>query len=311
MNIDQLREYCLSKPDTEEGTPFGDDTLVFKTGGKIFLLCGLDDSPLQFNVKCDPALAIELREQYPCVIPGYHMNKKHWNTIIADGSANIILLKSWIDHSYELVNKKKNNLKIMGTNINLDSQYWQNRYQSNTHTWDLGEVSPPLKKYIDGLPDKNIRILIPGCGNSYEADYLLQNGFTNVTVIDIAPVLVSKLQEKYARNSHIKILLGDFFEHRGEYDLILEQTFFCALDPALRTKYRDKMFSLLSAKGKLVGLLFDTQFEKVGPPFGGSKAEYENLFKDHFELLTFEKCYNSFSKRQDTELFIILKKLTK
>jgi len=107
MDIDQLREYCLSKPDVVEGTPFGEDTLVFKTRNKIFLICGLDNSPLQFNVKCDPALALELREQYSCVIPGYHMNKKHWNTVIADGSVSIQLMKSWIDHSYELINKGK------------------------------------------------------------------------------------------------------------------------------------------------------------------------------------------------------------
>ena len=199
----------------------------------------------------------------------------------------------------------------MTTNNNLGSSYWEGRYQSNTTTWDLGEVSPPIKKYIDGLSDKNIRILIPGCGNSYEADYLLQKGFTNIAVVDIAPVLIKKLQEKYLHNSNIKILLGDFFDHRGEYDLILEQTFFCALDPALRISYRDKMFSLLSAKGKLVGLLFDKEFENEGPPFGGSKEEYQKLFKDSFELLTFEKCYNSFPKRQYTELFIVLKKLTK
>jgi len=103
MLIDQLREYCLSKPNAEEGMPFGEDILVFKIGDKIFLLCGLDDSPLQFNLKCDPNLAIELREKYSCVIPGYHMNKKHWNTIIIDGSVSTKLIQSWIDHSYELV----------------------------------------------------------------------------------------------------------------------------------------------------------------------------------------------------------------
>lgn len=103
MLIDQLREYCLSKPDVKEGMPFGDDTLVFKIGGKIFLICGLNDSPLQFNLKCDPDLAIELREEYPCVLPGYHMNKKHWNTIVVDGSVPVKLIQSWIDHSYELV----------------------------------------------------------------------------------------------------------------------------------------------------------------------------------------------------------------
>ncbi len=91
----------------EESFPFGEDTLVFKVGGKIFLLCSLDSNPLQFNVKCDPELAIELRERYSCVQPGYHMNKKHWNTIVVDHSVSDNDLREWIDHSYGLVYKPK------------------------------------------------------------------------------------------------------------------------------------------------------------------------------------------------------------
>ena len=108
MNIESLREYCLSKPGAEETLPFGPDTLVYKVNGKIFLLTGLDEEQLSFNVKCDPGKAIEWREEFPCVLPGYHMNKKHWNTIVVDGSVSSKQLKEWIDHSYELVlNKKK------------------------------------------------------------------------------------------------------------------------------------------------------------------------------------------------------------
>ena len=103
MNIETLREYCLGKPGSEETLPFGPDTLVYKVNGKIFLITGLDSEQLSFNVKCDPALAIELREQYPCVLPGYHMNKKHWNTIVVDGSVPAKKLREWIDHSYELI----------------------------------------------------------------------------------------------------------------------------------------------------------------------------------------------------------------
>lgn len=105
MNIEELRDYCLSKKGVEETMPFGPDTLVFKVMGKAFLLTGLDELSLQFNVKCDPEYAIELREKFPCVIPGYHMNKKHWNTIIADGSASEKQLRDWIDHSYDMVVK--------------------------------------------------------------------------------------------------------------------------------------------------------------------------------------------------------------
>lgn len=103
MNIEDLQQFCLSLPEVEETLPFGPDTLVFKVQGKVFLLAGLDQSPVSFNVKCDPEKAIELREAYPAVQPGYHMNKKHWNTITADGSISTSLLKEWIRESYELV----------------------------------------------------------------------------------------------------------------------------------------------------------------------------------------------------------------
>ena len=103
MDLENIREYCLSKPDAEETLPFGPDTLVYKINGKAFLLMGLDREDLRFNVKCDPDLAEELRAAYPCVLPGYHMNKKHWNTIVVDGSVPWRQLKEWIDHSYDLV----------------------------------------------------------------------------------------------------------------------------------------------------------------------------------------------------------------
>ena len=106
MNIETLREYCLSKKGVTEGFPFGETTLVFKVMDKMFLLVSLNASPLQFNAKCDPDKAIELREEYDAVQPGYHMNKKHWNTITVDGSAPNKKLKEWIDHSYQLVAEK-------------------------------------------------------------------------------------------------------------------------------------------------------------------------------------------------------------
>src|SRR5690349_21589054 len=105
MDIEYLRTYCLAKPNVEETLPFGPDVLVFKVAGKIFLLSALDEEVFRFSVKCDPELAIELRERHTCVIPGYHLNKKHWNTVIVDGTAPTALLKEWIDHSYDLVAK--------------------------------------------------------------------------------------------------------------------------------------------------------------------------------------------------------------
>ncbi|MFZ1371495.1 MAG: methyltransferase domain-containing protein [Ferruginibacter sp.] len=190
--------------------------------------------------------------------------------------------------------------------IHLDESYWNNQYVACSTGWDLGEVSPPIKAYIDQLTNKNGRILIPGCGNTYEADYLLRQGFTDITVIDIAPILVARLQEKYRGNENIKIVQGDFFEHTGEYDIILEQTFFCALDPSLREKYVAKMHQLLAPGGKLVGVLFNREFEQQGPPFGGSGSAYKLLFEKYFKPVIFESCHNSFSKRSDTELFVIL-----
>jgi predicted DNA-binding protein (MmcQ/YjbR family) len=111
MNIESIREYCLSKPGAEETLPFGPDTLVYKAGGKAFLLMGIDGEDLRFNVKCDPDKAIELREEFPCVLPGYHMKKKHWNTIVVDGSVSVKQLKEWIDHSYDLVKPKTKKTK--------------------------------------------------------------------------------------------------------------------------------------------------------------------------------------------------------
>ncbi len=196
----------------------------------------------------------------------------------------------------------------MNKDPDFDENFWNERYRLNDTGWDLGQVSPPLKTYIDQLTDKNLRILIPGCGNSYEAEYLLEKGFTNITIIDIAPELVKRLKSKFRSNQNIKIILGDFFTHRAEYDLILEQTFFCALDPKLRKNYAEAMKGLLIKGGKLAGVLFSKEFETQGQPFGGTETEYLALFRDAFNFRAFESCYNSFSKRADSELFVILEK---
>ncbi|MES2131051.1 MAG: MmcQ/YjbR family DNA-binding protein [Bacteroidota bacterium] len=103
MNLEELRDYCIAKKGVEEAFPFDNETLVFKVMGKIFLLTGIASQPLQFNVKCDPEKAIELREKYSSVLPGYHMNKQHWNTVICDDSITKKLIKEWIDNSYLLI----------------------------------------------------------------------------------------------------------------------------------------------------------------------------------------------------------------
>lgn len=194
------------------------------------------------------------------------------------------------------------------TQLNLGQSYWNKQYESNSTGWDLGEVSPPIKAYIDQIENKNCRILIPGCGNTYEADYLLQQDFTNITIIDIAPTLVEKLKNKYADNPNIHIILGDFFTHHGQYDLIIEQTFFCAINPTLRESYVKKMNELIVPNGKLMGVLFNRSFDVQGPPFGGSQEEYKKLFEQNFNSIHFMPCYNSYHKRANTELFILLQK---
>ena len=105
MDLAELREYCLTKPGATEGTPFGPDVLVFKVGGKMFALAALDDVPTTVNLKCDPDLALDLRDRYEQVSPGYHMNKKHWNTVEIESGIPDIELRNMIDHSYELVVK--------------------------------------------------------------------------------------------------------------------------------------------------------------------------------------------------------------
>lgn len=189
----------------------------------------------------------------------------------------------------------------------LDNAYWSHRYSNDAAGWDVGEVSTPLKEYFDQLTDKNIAILIPGCGNSYEAEYLLKLGFSNITLIDISSVLCKKLEEKLAPYlSHgLKIICGNFFDHHGQYDLIIEQTFFCALDPSLRKAYADKINELLKPGGKLAGVLFNRSFEG-GPPFGGSRNEYLSLFQDQFTVVLMEECYNSIAPRKEAELFVRL-----
>lgn len=198
-------------------------------------------------------------------------------------------------------------MKEKQTVESLNQDFWNSKYENNLTGWDLGTISPPIKAFIDQVENKNLRILIPGAGNAYEAKYLIEQGFTDITIIDIAPKLIQKLEKEFKGNKAIHLILGDFFEHEGQYDLILEQTFFCAIHPSLRTQYVEKIRSLLSKEGKLYGLLFNRSFEG-GPPFGGSKEEYLALMKNKLKINTMEICYNSHPARKDTELWIQLQK---
>lgn len=201
-------------------------------------------------------------------------------------------------------------------NFDLNAQFWNDRYLSNDFGWDLGEISPPLKTYFDQIPNKTIFILIPGAGNSYEAEYLVNNGFTNVYVCDLAEEALKNLKKRCPLFKQENLLQSDFFELNNltakntnlSFDLIIEQTFFCAIDPSLRKAYAEKMHSLLKPGGKLIGLLFNDVLNTDKPPFGGNPEEYDVYFKDLFYYKSFETCYNSIQPRAGRELFINFEK---
>jgi thiopurine S-methyltransferase len=192
----------------------------------------------------------------------------------------------------------------------LDKDFWNNRYVNQQMGWDIGYPSTPLKEFIDTLEDKSIRILIPGCGNAYEAEYLHQQGFENVFVIDIAPLALEGFKKRAPHFPEDHLFCGDFFEHDAEYDLILEQTFFCALNPDLRPAYAKKMHELLAANGKLAGVMFKFPLTEKGPPFGGSVEEYQDYFEEYFSIESMQECKNSIEPRLGNELWVELKKVT-
>lgn len=193
-------------------------------------------------------------------------------------------------------------------NLNLSSEAWDKRYQTHDIGWDLGEVSSPLKAYFDKLENNNLKILIPGGGNSYEAEYLFNKGFTNVFVVDVSQTALTNIKKRVPNFPASNLILGNFFDVNDSFDLIIEQTFFCAIHPELRQKYALKVHQLLKENGKLVGLLFDAPLFKNRPPFGGSKKEYQLYFEALFQFKTFKKAYNSVASRKDKELFICLVK---
>jgi thiopurine S-methyltransferase len=193
----------------------------------------------------------------------------------------------------------------------LNEIYWENRYHKGETGWDTGNASPAITEYAAQNTDKSISVLIPGCGNAHEAKALLDLGFTNITLLDIAasPLEAAKVTYNSAVEAgHLKLVHDDFFSHINAYNLILEQTFFCAIHPSQRNDYAKKMHSLLHQGGKLAGLLFDFPLTEEGPPFGGHTNAYLAHFEPWFKPKTLEKCYNSIKPREGRELFFILEK---
>lgn len=188
----------------------------------------------------------------------------------------------------------------------LDEQYWTDKYVHGNTGWDIGYVSTPIKEYIDQLNDKSLEILIPGAGNAYEAEYLWNEGFKNVTIIDLSDKPLLAFKKRIPEFPKDQLIQSNFFEHNSKYDLIIEQTFFCALDPKLRERYLEKMPTLLKSSGKLVGLLFNIPLFNDRPPFGGHKSEYIPLFSQYLHINKMDEAYNSIPARQGNELWIDL-----
>lgn len=183
--------------------------------------------------------------------------------------------------------------------------YWGTAYDENDTGWDIGYPSPPIAEYIDQMTDKDIRILIPGAGNAYEAEYLHISGFKNVHVVDITPQPLANLKNRCADFPDEHLILGSYFDHEGEYDLQLEQTFFCAILPEQRDAYVETAKRLLIPGGRLVGVLFDREREG-GPPYCEPAENFRPLFEPYFEFHTYETCWNSIPPREENEYFINL-----
>lgn len=188
--------------------------------------------------------------------------------------------------------------------MSFDKIYWTKKYTDNITNWDIGYISPPIRAYIDQLNDKSIKILIPGAGNGYEAEYLYKKGFKNVYVLEFVEEAMNNFLTRVPSFPESNIFLQDFFKHEGQYDMIIEQTFFCSLAPQQRAAYVEKVFHLLRENGKFLGLLFDIDFKSKNPPFGGDEVTYTALLKEKFEIEILETAYNSIKPRANNELFI-------
>ncbi|WP_052596169.1 methyltransferase domain-containing protein [Aureispira sp. CCB-QB1] len=191
----------------------------------------------------------------------------------------------------------------------LSKDYWQNRYQEDRTGWDAGQITTPIKEYFDNVDHKQLKLLIPGCGNAHEAAYLFQQGFKNIYLCDWAQAPLDSFAAEHPNFPKEQLICANFFDlELGAFDVIIEQTFFCAIDPALRSNYAQKAASLLKNGGILVGLLFGKELDLEGPPFGGTKAEYLTYFTPYFSSIQMESCTNSIRPRLGSELFIELRK---
>tara|TARA_Y200000002_G_scaffold177351_1_gene146152 strand:- start:668 stop:1267 length:600 start_codon:yes stop_codon:yes gene_type:complete len=189
---------------------------------------------------------------------------------------------------------------------NLDYSFWNLRYQNNQTGWDLGQVSEPIKKWFENQENKKINVLIPGAGKGYEVKYGFENGFENIFYMDFSSRAGDLFKETCPEFPKGQILVGDFFSLKKPlfFDVIIEQTFFCAIDPLLRPNYVEKTNEILKENGEIIGLLFNREFDTKGPPFGGTEKEYKELFNSKFNFKKFENCLLSSLPRKDYEFWI-------
>lgn len=188
--------------------------------------------------------------------------------------------------------------------LKSDERYWTDRYREGATGWDIGYASTPIVHFVDRLQDRSLRILVPGAGYGHEVLYLQEQAFKHVTVVDLSPLPIDRLRKELEDDSY-NLIVGDFFDHQGEYDLILEQTFFCAIDPIRRSQYVQYTYDLLADGGKLCGVLFDTNFEgRPGPPHGGSAEAYRERFSKVYGQVLIHPCENSIPPRAGKECWI-------
>lgn len=188
--------------------------------------------------------------------------------------------------------------------LDFNEKYWTDRYLQGQTQWDAGQITTPLKEYFDQLHDLDMKILIPGGGNGYEAAYLHAQGFRQVFLLDLSPVPLASFRSRHPDFPEEHLLLQDYFKLEDGFDLIVEQTFFCALHPSQRAAYAQKASELLKTGGHLVGVLFDAPLNKDFPPFGGTREEYQTYFRPYFTIHKLEPCYNSIKPRAGSELWI-------
>lgn len=190
-------------------------------------------------------------------------------------------------------------------------RYWDNRYNNDDTAWDIGKISQPIKQWFDNCQNHNKKILIPGAGSGFEAGYAYENGFKNTYYLDFSKAAITRFSKAFPMFPKAQIIHEDFFnlsDFSGFFDVIIEQTFFCAIEPVMRLEYVKKAYDLLNENGTVVGLLFNKSLNNSSPPFGGTKKEYISIFETNFNVLKMENCINSIAPRAKTELWFSMEK---